>query len=117
MRRAKRFIHFKSLHGGLAGLEQPFLGGNHLSGDAPAVGLGQICVSLRVSRLQFDRTAEIQDRFFETLGIYLRRVVAAAHISFVGLGVRALDAGQASLFLRGQCDPDLTRNRPRHSVL
>src|SRR3979490_1404199 len=37
---AKGFIHFESFHGGLAGLEQPFLLGNHLSGDAPAIRLG-----------------------------------------------------------------------------
>ena len=110
MRLAQALVHFESLHGCLAGLEQSFLRGNRLHRGGPAIRLSQIRISLCVSRLQFDGSAEIHNRFFEAVWRNLRRIMAASDIGIVSFRVSRPQISQPRLFFWRECHADLTRN-------
>ena len=110
MRLAQALVHFESLHCCLAGLQQPFLRGNRLCRGGPAISLGQIRISLCVSRLQFDGSTEIHDRFFEAVWRNLRRIVATSHVGIIGFRVGGLEIRQPRLLFWRECHPDLARN-------
>src|SRR5215470_5511726 len=81
------------------------------------VTVGQRGVRWRVGRIDPDSLPQVLDSLLEPLFRPLDAEEPALQIGFVSLGIETTVAGQARLLLRGERDPNLACDVPRHGAL